>query len=93
MVLDWFETKVVLGNALKCKKCDSTFESKKNLKEHIYEIHPTNIKCLSCEKTFQKNCELETHIKTSHKEMKKYDCDKYDQKFVLKYFKTQPDMH
>ena len=72
-------------NALKCNKCDSSFESKKNLKEHIHKIHPTNIKCLSCEKTFQKNCELETHIKTSHKEMIKYDCDKCDQKFILKW--------
>ena len=72
-------------NTLKCKKCDACFESNKNLKKHINEIHATKIKCVSCEKTFQKNCELEIHIKASHKEIKEYDCDKCDQKFVLKW--------
>ena len=64
---------------------DGTFESYKNLKKHIIEIHPPKIKCVSCEKTFQKHCELEIHIKTYHKETKEYNCGKCDQKFVLKW--------
>ena len=35
-------------NALKCKKCDASFESNKNLKEQINKIHPTKIKFVSC---------------------------------------------
>ena len=73
------DSKKARSNELECKKCDDTFKSYKNLKNHILEIHPHKIKCVSCEKTFQKNFEPEMHIKTSHKETEGYSCDKCDQ--------------
>ena len=32
----------------KCKKCDKSFDSERNLKTHVVEIHPLSIKCSSC---------------------------------------------
>ena len=56
--------------AIKCRNCESTFETIKNLKKHSSENHPSEVKCVSCDKTFLKNCELELHIKAAHKDLK-----------------------
>ena len=71
--------------AIKCKICERDFATKKILKKHNLEIHPTKIKCQDCDKVFMKNCELEVHIKNQHKKVKEYTCDLCDKTFVLEW--------
>ena len=93
--LDESETKVkVLEEKLtpkqesfvkKCKKCDKSFDSERNLKSHVLENHPQSIKCSSCIQTFNKNHELEYHIKTCHENYNEYECGKCKKKFILEW--------
>ena len=71
--------------AIKCRNCESTFETIKNLKKHSSVNHPSEVKCVSCDKTFLNNLELELHIKAAHKDLKGYNCDNCDKKFVFKW--------
>ena len=56
------------GMLLKCKTCERSFESVKELKKHHKEKHPGEIKCVICSEIFAKNSDLETHIKSLHTE-------------------------
>ena len=76
--------KEILQIANKCDICERAFTTKKKLKKHIQETHPTKIECQTCDKVFTKNCELELHIKNQH-EVKEYTCDSCDKTFVLKW--------
>ena len=49
--------------AIKCNICERTFATKKKLKKHTQETHPSKIECQKCDKVFMKNCEL--HIQKS----------------------------
>ena len=69
---------------IKCKQCDETFQSKKDLKMHLVEIHEKKVNCKTCDKVFSENCQLEVHIKTMHQE-NGYKCDQCDKTFVLKW--------
>ena len=83
-----------VGSTKDCNRCDKVFDSEKNLKLHIAEIHTQRIQCSSCEKSFHKNYELESHIKTFHKEVKEYECDKCEKKFVLNWrLKKHKNIH
>ena len=52
----------------KCKTCERSFESVKELKKHHKEKHQGAIKCVICSEIFAKNSDLETHIKSLHTE-------------------------
>ena len=69
--------KEIVHIANKCDICERSFTTKKKLKKHIQETHPTKIECQTCDKVFTKNCELELHIKNQH-EVKEYTCDSCD---------------
>ena len=70
---------------LNCRRCDETFDSKKNLKRHLTSNHATKIECKVCDEIFSKNYDLEVHIKTAHKPKELYNCDKCDKTFLLKW--------
>ena len=70
--------------AIKCKKCEQTFTSMKNLKKHMIESHPINLDCKLCDKTFQKNHELETYGE-EHQVEKQYKCNVCSKDFYLKW--------
>ena len=58
-----------------CRRCDETFDSKKNLKRHLISNHATKIECNVCDEIFSKNYDLEVHIKTAHKPKELHNCD------------------
>ena len=68
-----------------CKKCDKSYDSGKNLKMHLRDMHPITIQCSFCENSFVNNCELEDHIKSCHSEIKPFECDQCEKKFVLRW--------
>ena len=43
---------------IKCKFCEETFISKRNLKKHLRDSHPIQIKCNDCTEIFVKNSDL-----------------------------------
>ena len=47
------------------------------------------MKCKSCEEIFEKNSDLEDHIELKHEQKEKYECDKCDKTFVLKWRLTK----
>ena len=69
----------------KCKQCDQSFTSTRNLKKHLIEIHPRKIKCDTCDKAFDQNYQLEDHIKAQHGQKSQYECSHCDKKFVLEW--------
>ena len=71
--------------AIKCNICERAFATKKKLKKHNQETHPSKIECQKCDKVFMKNCELEVHIKNQHTKVEEYTCDMCDKTFVLKW--------
>ena len=73
------------GRRFICRACDNPFDSKKSLKVHIKASHPQTIKCKLCEETFGQNSDLERHIKEEHEPNGKYECDKCDKTFVLRW--------
>ena len=51
----------------KCENCDSDFNSKENLKEHILERHAKGpFSCSTCKNAFSNNSEAELHVENSH---------------------------
>ena len=52
---------------------------------HVKEKHLKKIRCISCEEIFDKNSDLEEHVKSMHQSLGEYECDKCDNKFVLKW--------
>ena len=79
------ENKETTLQLLKCRKCESIFENRKELKKHVSSEHVTAIKCKSCERIFPTKYELEVHIKHEHSTTEKYHCDFCDKTFVLKW--------
>ena len=69
----------------KCKMCDKSFSSRKNLKIHYNENHRQQIKCKFCDETFEKNCNLEEHIRKNHSSAECFKCKECDKDFVLKW--------
>ena len=69
----------------KCKRCETSVKSAKDLKKHIKNKHPAEINCTKCEETFPKYSDLEEHIKNIHLEKDKYKCDECGKSFVLKW--------
>ena len=70
--------------AFNCRKCDDTFNSKKTLKKHIQELHPSRVACDSCDKVFQNNYELETHVE-EHQAKKNFSCEVCNKGFYLQW--------
>ena len=70
---------------IKCKFCEETFISKRNLKKHLRDSHPIQIKCNDCTEIFVKNSDLEVHLEEQHVRSMEYKCDKCDKKFALKW--------
>ena len=51
-------------------------------------------KCKVCDQIFSKNNELEVHLKAEHKEVKKFQCEKCNMTFVLKWrLEKHSNMH
>ena len=59
----------------KCKKCEVSPKSVKELNQHIKDKHPQEIKCRKCSESFTKNSDLEVHIRNVHTEKEKYECE------------------
>ena len=64
---------------LTCRKCDSTFENKFKLKEHMKANHMQRIKCKVCDDTFSQTYQLETHLKSHNVET--FNCDTCEKTF------------
>ena len=78
----------------KCKRCQEKFQSEKGLNNHKASCQSQMIKCTVCTKIFSKNNELEAHIKSEHEEVEKFQCEKCDMTFVLKWrFEKHTKMH
>ena len=78
----------------KCKVCDQLFSSRRILKKHLIENHPSRIECKECETSFDKNSDLEVHIKMYHESNAKYPCDLCGKTFVMKWrFKKHTEAH
>ena len=92
-VMKYYREKELIANnahtssetIVKCKICDNSFTSKKNLKKHNLEKHKQHIKCTSCSETFEKNCNLEMHIKQNHVSEETFRCDVCEKDFSLKW--------
>ena len=69
----------------KCKKCELTFGTKRDLKKHMKTDHAPSIKCGSCDRIFAKKYELEVHMKDDHSTSEHFKCDCCDKTFVLKW--------
>ena len=72
-------------NSKKCKVCDELFSSRRFLKKHLIEKHPSRIKCNVCETSFDKNSDLEVHIKMCHESIAQHPCDLCGKTFVMKW--------
>ena len=73
----------VNGEKYHCKRCDSNFKHKHELKVHIRESHKKETKCTVCGETFSFTHELEIHLKKHEVETLK--CEKCDKTFYLKW--------
>ena len=72
-------------NDIECTLCDNAFGSRKSLKVHIASNHKKKITCKSCDETFVKNSDFELHVKGMHASTEKFECEKCDKSFVLKW--------
>ena len=68
-----------------CRKCDKTFPTRKNLRQHIVEDHQFKIECNNCEKVFMKRCDLELQILSEHETAEVFECSDCEKTFVLKW--------
>ena len=68
----------------KCKKCERSLQSLKDLEKHFKDKHHEEIKCEICSETFSKNSDLEVHIKNLHTEKENFKCEEFGKIFVLK---------
>ena len=66
-----------------CKRCDSSFKQKDELKVHMKQKHKMQTKCKVCEETFGFTFELEIHLKKH--EVETFKCDKCEKTFYLKW--------
>jgi DNA-directed RNA polymerase subunit RPC12/RpoP len=57
----------MVQNEYKCKACDATFDSERELERHNRTIHAPH-KCEICGRTFQSESELKIHTRISHPE-------------------------
>ena len=75
-----FKSKSAQEN-IKCRICDSSFETKKKLREHTKVNHLREIKCFDCEDTFDEQWEFEKHLGQVHRKKKSFDCELCDESF------------
>ena len=78
-------SELISDTNFKCKECDTSFLTGKDLKIHVKKYHAKKVKCRTCEEIFEKNAELEQHIRENHEENVKYKCDKCEKSFVLRW--------
>ena len=103
-----FPAKVTLDNHIKykhsdlrkfkCKKCGSMFKQRKNLNQHLLNVHGTNPRkedywqdlqrkisnCESCGEKFTRKTDLNAHIKAKHADNNTFSCDHCSTKFRYK---------
>ena len=84
-IIDKGKKEILSLNEFDCKKCDKSFDSAKNLKMHISNIHPSTIECKSCGKKFAKSSDFEMHMISQHQETKKYKCEQCEKSFILEW--------
>ena len=70
---------------VKCRKCESIFETKKMLLDHMKTTHFRDIKCKDCDTTFDEQWKFEKHLSKEHGKEKTFDCDQCDQSFYTKW--------
>ena len=64
------------NNCFKCKSCNTGFERKNLLLNHIKAAHNKQkpVECQICNQKFGRKDNLLTHIKTVHEKQKKFEC-------------------
>ena len=67
-----------------CKECGESFPSKRDLTDHIKNIHPKKYSCKMCVQSFSESWSLELHSK-SHEEIVPFKCGICDQEFYVKW--------
>ena len=74
-------------NRFKCKLCDSLFDDKQNLNNHLRSQKHClkTISCKLCEQKFEKISELEDHLHSLHNQQRNYFCETCDLGFILKW--------
>ena len=73
----------------KCFKCNETFKTMKELKNHITNHHPKKIKCEKCNNIFESKSVLENHILDEHGESETYPCSECGQQFFSEWRKKK----
>ena len=74
-----------LSRMFECKKCDSKFHAKENLKYHINTRHPKAVVCKICDIPLKENSDIELHMEVVHKRKRQFKCDKCDMSFQLEW--------
>ena len=72
-----------------CGHCESKFESKTTLKDHIIGAHSKtkpekSFQCAQCPRYFSKNYRLKNHILTDHEGKRLHECDSCEKAFKTK---------
>ncbi|KAF6039281.1 hypothetical protein EB796_002412 [Bugula neritina] len=63
------------GKSYRCEQCDSTFNLRDRLTQHIKNVHgPRKFVCNDCGAAFKRNDKLQRHCQSRHSDIKPYLC-------------------